>query len=151
LIPGGLEGQMYARHRLCKIGRGVSSTLGAWLQRFLVSTRTHTYAHTHTHTHTHMYIGTCVHVNILHSHTFTHTHTHMYIGTCVRVNILANLTGALGLDLPIESALRKAECFRPSGLVDSERLFGWNPSWLPRVVETIRVRMAMCVGAAAVH
>jgi len=102
LIPGGLEGQMYARHRLCKIGRGVSSTLGVWLQRFLVSIHTRT-------------------------HTFTHTHTHTYIGTCVRVNILANIIEALGLDLPIESALQKAECFRPSSLVDSERPFWWNP------------------------
>ena len=58
---------------------------------------------------------------------------------------------ALGLDLPIESAIQKAECFRPSSLVDSERPFWWNPSWPPRVVETVRVRMAMCVGAAALR
>ena len=126
MIPGGLEGQMHARHRLCKIGRGVSSTLGAWLQRLLVST------HTFTHTHTNAQV---------------HTHTH----TCVHVNILANIIKALGLDLPIESALQKAECFRPSSLVDSERPFWWNPSWPPRVVETIRVRMAIWVGAAAVR
>ena len=86
-----------------------------------------------------------------HTHKHTHTHTHMYIGTCVRENIPANIIEALGLDLPIESALQKAECFRPLGLVDSERLFWWNPSWPPRVVETIRVRMAMCVGAAALR
>ena len=83
--------------------------------------------------------------------THTHTHTLTHIGTCVHVHIPANIIEALGLDLPKESALQKAECFRPSGLVDSERLIWWNPSWPPRVVETIRVRMAMCVGAAALR
>ena len=84
-------------------------------------------------------------------HTHAHTHTHTHIGTCVHVHIPANIIEAYGLDLPIESALQKAECFRPLGWVDSERLFWWNPSWPPRVVETIRVKMAMCVGVAAVR
>ena len=59
----------------------------------------------------------------------THTHTHMYIFTCVHVNILANIIEALGLDLPIESALHQADFSRPSSVVDSERSahFGGTP------------------------